>query len=358
MGKALLISGHGKNYNGTYDPGACSVFGQEAAYTRELVSMVSQSLGKATRVEVYDQEKNCYSYSKAGQAPDYGGYDLVLEVHFNAKAKKDESGDGKFTGIGAYVHPDNVGGWAIAERIVDAVVSLGFGKWQISSSTGLLNLNKAQKAGTKYLLLETAFIDDGDDMRWYNDNKTVVAQTIAQVISKEIGGITSDVAPIPPENSQVPGSGQVGTDKGYVPGMYKVHVKDLNIRTGPGTGNKIVGSITDQGTYTIVEMSGSWGRLKSGAGWINCSTKYCIRTGDANADGSGAEPEDHTKAFEVRVKINDLNIRKGPGTSYDKNGICPPGVYNIVETKAAGGYTWGRLKSGAGWIALEHTVRV
>lgn len=358
MGKVLLISGHGKNYNGTYDPGACSIFGQEADYTRELVSLVYQSLGQAAGVEVYDQGKNCYSYSKAGQAPDYGAYDLVLEIHFNAKAKKDEAGDGRFTGIGAYVHPDNAGGRAIAEKIVDAVVGLGFGKWQIASSTGLLNLNKAQGAGTKYLLLETAFIDDGDDMRWYNTNKTVVAQAIAQVISKEIGssGTVKLPEPEPSKPVSVPQDSPSGTAKVYVSGMYKVNDKDLNIRSGPGTGNKIVGSITDQGTYTITEMSGSWGRLKSGAGWINCSTKYCTRTRDA--DSAGAEPEDHTKAFEVRVKIYDLNIRKGPGTSFEKNGICPAGVYNIIETKEAEGYTWGRLKSGAGWIALEHTQRV
>ena len=51
-------------------------------------------------------------------------------------------------------------------------------------------------------------------------------------------------------------------------------------------------------------------------------------------------------------------IRKGPGTNYGNNGFCPKGVYTIVETKSAGGYTWGRLKSGAGWIALEHTKRL
>lgn len=56
-----------------------------------------------------------------------------------------------------------------------------------------------------------------------------------------------------------------------------VKVSDLNIRKGPGTEYKVVGSIKDKGKYTIVETKGSWGRLKSGAGWINCSEKYCKR---------------------------------------------------------------------------------
>ena len=60
----------------------------------------------------------------------------------------------------------------------------------------------------------------------------------------------------------------------------------------------------------------------------------------------------------VEGAISDLYIRKGPGTNYGKNGFCPKGVYTIVETKSAGGYTWGRLKSGAGWIALEYAKRL
>lgn len=48
----------------------------------------------------------------------------------------------------------------------------------------------------------------------------------------------------------------------------KVTCNDLNIRSGPGTKYKTVGHITDHGVYTIVEVNGNWGKLKSGAGWI------------------------------------------------------------------------------------------
>ena len=63
--------------------------------------------------------------------------------------------------------------------------------------------------------------------------------------------------------------------------------------------------------------------------------------------------------FLVRVKISDLNIRKGPGTNYDRVQFCPPGVYTIVAvSNGAGASKWGELKSGIGWIALEYTVRL
>ena len=67
------------------------------------------------------------------------------------------------------------------------------------------------------------------------------------------------------------------------------------------------------------------------------------------------EPE--TETFLVRVRVPDLRIRAGAGLSYDVRGFIPPTIYTIVETKKADGYTWGKLKSGAGWIALEYTVR-
>ncbi len=53
------------------------------------------------------------------------------------------------------------------------------------------------------------------------------------------------------------------------PFKAKVTASVLNIRKGPGTGYAIVGTIEDQGVYTIMEESGGWGRLKSGAGWIS-----------------------------------------------------------------------------------------
>ena len=50
--------------------------------------------------------------------------------------------------------------------------------------------------------------------------------------------------------------------------MVKVIVSALNIRTGPGVNYSKCGVIRDQGTYTIIDTNGLWGKLKSGAGWI------------------------------------------------------------------------------------------
>ena len=65
--------------------------------------------------------------------------------------------------------------------------------------------------------------------------------------------------------------------------------------------------------------------------------------------------------FLVKVSISNLNIRKGPGTDYDRTGkFTSIGVFTIVEVKSGKGSTagWGRLKSGAGWISLDYTTKI
>jgi hypothetical protein len=60
----------------------------------------------------------------------------------------------------------------------------------------------------------------------------------------------------------------------------------------------------------------------------------------------------------VRVKISNLNIRKGPGTNYSSTGFIKPGVYTIVaESTGKGAAKWGKLKSGAGWISLDYATK-
>lgn len=71
----------------------------------------------------------------------------------------------------------------------------------------------------------------------------------------------------------------------YEPGIYKVNT-DLNIREQPNADSRIVGMITDQGSYTVTEIQNtSWGRLLSGAGWINCNAKFCTYSKTIAVDG-------------------------------------------------------------------------
>ena len=73
---------------------------------------------------------------------------------------------------------------------------------------------------------------------------------------------------------------------------------------------------------------------------------------------TGGTTEATVTHYLVRVKISNLNIRKGPGTNYGSTGFIKPGVYTIVaESTGTGATKWGKLKSGAGWISLDYATK-
>lgn len=143
----------------------------------------------------------------------------------------------------------------------------------------------------------------------------------------------------------------------------------------PDYASKATADTEPTGTYTVAQGDTLWALaeryLGSGSRYreimaLNGLTSDTIVVGqtlkipgageEAEAPATPQTPADET--FLVDVKRDNLHIRKGPGTSYDSAGYCPAGRYTIVETAQAEGYEWGRLKSGAGWIALKYTERV
>jgi N-acetylmuramoyl-L-alanine amidase CwlA len=126
----------------------------------------------------------------------------------------------------------------------------------------------------------------------------------------------------------------------------------LNLRTTPSTSGAVKQVVHD-GNYEVTGVSddGKWYRLKTGL-YVSSSEKYVKYA----ATKAPSKPN-NSKSFSVRVTTDNLNIRHSAATKAAKKGYCPKGTYTIVETKTADGYTWGRLKSGSGWIALEYTTR-
>lgn len=84
--------------------------------------------------------------------------------------------------------------------------------------------------------------------------------------------------------------------------LVKVTTDALNIRSGAGTNHSIVGCIRDKGTYTIVETSENWGKLKSGAGWI--CLDYTQKVGTTNNDKPAAPVTNYSKGQKVTLKTS------------------------------------------------------
>ena len=70
---------------------------------------------------------------------------------------------------------------------------------------------------------------------------------------------------------------------------------------------------------------------------------------------SGATKTPEAAGYKVKILHSALNIRQGPGMNYPIVGVIRDrGVYTIVETKS----TWGKLKSGKGWISLGYCQKL
>lgn len=65
--------------------------------------------------------------------------------------------------------------------------------------------------------------------------------------------------------------------------------------------------------------------------------------------------------YRVIITASELNYRNGPGLQYKINGTIKDkgGIYTIVDESVDNrGVTWGKLKSGVGWISLKYTKRL
>ena len=121
-------------------------------------------------------------------------------------------------------------------------------------------------------------------------------------------------------------------------------------------------------TSTLYRVRKSWADAASQKGAFSslANAKACAdkNPGYKVYDGSGNAVYPATATtftpYKVKVTASELFIRKGAGTNYGKNGsIKDKGVYTIIqESTGQGAAKWGKLKSGAGWISLDYTMKV
>lgn len=79
---------------------------------------------------------------------------------------------------------------------------------------------------------------------------------------------------------------------------------------------------------------------------------------EKNSTSKVSSKEETSTSFQVQVSVLDLRIRKEPTVKGQEVGKISKGIHTITETRSADGYTWGKLESGQGWIALEFTTKL
>lgn len=275
--KILLISGHGAG-----DSGAVAtikgVTYKESDETIKLVELIHDRLRQYAYVDYYPVERNAYKDIQRGCLQvNFSQYDYVLEIHFNS-CVKDLKGNGKTTGTEIFVtKTDNSA--AVEQAIVNNIAEIGFKNRGVKKQNFTV-INRAYKASAQSALLEVCFIDDADDMKLYTADRSRVADAIVEALitsynlkgnSTSTTNKTQNVA----SSATTGASKAVGTSK-ECPFVVKC-LDNLNIRQTPNGKIVKVDGCKKGIAYTITKVSGNWGFLKSGAGWITISSKYVKR---------------------------------------------------------------------------------
>lgn len=166
---------------------ACGAVGliNESAENRKVKDEVIAQL-QALGHTVYD----CTENNGTGQADvlkkivnrcNNHAVDLDVSIHFNSGAG-DTSGNGKTTGVEAYVYSASSNAKPYADKICQAIADLGFRNRGVKYSTNLYVLKHTVAPA---ILIECCFVDDKDDVELY-DYRNMAAAIVKGITGQEV----------------------------------------------------------------------------------------------------------------------------------------------------------------------------
>ncbi|MFZ5648050.1 MAG: SH3 domain-containing protein [Bacillota bacterium] len=122
----------------------------------------------------------------------------------------------------------------------------------------------------------------------------------------------------------------------------------VNIRSGPGTGFRILGQAVAGSQYDVADKSGGWYKISGGSvsGWIS---DQFVKISTAAASRGAAERPSPVSGVAV-VKGSEVNIRSGPGTNYNVLSSANRGQRFLLVDKANDWYKVKLDNNRSGWV--------
>ena len=121
----------------------------------------------------------------------------------------------------------------------------------------------------------------------------------------------------------------------------------VNIRAGAGTQTSVLGGLYRGQTVTVISSSQGWTKIKFAGSTAYVASRYLSKGADLPAPkkiGAGT----------VKVTTTALNLRTGPGLSYQVIKVLKDGARVTMTGKTARG--WAQLVSGksTGWSSMQY----
>ena len=260
----------------------------------------------------------------------------------------------------------------VSEDKGDKVIATG----KVNITSGSLNVRSG--AGTGYSIVGS--LKKGEAVKIY-ETKTVSGTQWGRI--SENGWVSMTYIKL-----DAPASSETEKPK-YQTGTVSITSGYLNVRSGPGSGYSVVGSLKKGETVKIYETkavgSTTWGRMDKG--WVSMdyiklteSAGSGSNTGSGSNNGSGSssgsdsgsntgsgngsasgsgssagKEETVTASARTGIVVNcgAVNIRSGPSSSYSNVGTFKAGTkLSFTELKMVSGTPWGKTSSG--WVCLNY----
>lgn len=130
----------------------------------------------------------------------------------------------------------------------------------------------------------------------------------------------------------------------------------LNVRKGPGTSYKVVGTLSKGAKVTSLgTQSNGWVKISFKGGVAYISGKYAksVNSGSQPAPAPAPKPQGTT----MYTNANSLNVRKGPGTSYATVGSLPHGSKITVLSTEANGWHKISFQGGSAYVSGKYVQK-
>lgn len=122
----------------------------------------------------------------------------------------------------------------------------------------------------------------------------------------------------------------------------------LNLRSGPGTNYRIVGTVSRGTTLEVLQRSGDWAQVRTPQGTVAWVAGWLLSAAGGSTGGGSTPSPAAPAATSVTVAVAALNLRSGAGTSYSIVTRVTRGTSLSVLDRQG---DWIKVKTAAGQVA-------
>lgn len=308
MTKILFIAGHGKNKNGSFDPGATGIIskGEHKYYEENFFPAIKKHLAKDSEVILFS-EYNVYDHKNlVTLANKYGKDTIVVEWHYDAGSS---SASGGHVIVHSEYAPDK---FDLAIRdVIQKHIGIRYehkGHKGISGRNNLGNCNRAKSGGINYRLVELGFGTNQKDADIMIKNVDALAKDFVQAL---VGKVNEEVKPVVSKPTVTPVSKPAS--KPVVKTIDQLANDVINGKLGSGDARKkALGSQYDAVQNRVNEILGAKPVVKSPVKTIQQLVDETLAGKHGNGDARKKSLGSNYNAV-----MNVINKKSAPSKSID-----------------------------------------